>query len=1089
MKTRTLRSTVRFLLIIFAVLAFVDEGIGAEPRRRDAADSGPPNPAAVFTSPPPVFQRGNQLSLQLPDSHPEVRGFLDFYSGIVINKLGGTAVPSVAYTDLVSFPPRYLDIADNGGNAASGKFSSSLVCQTCHDSDWTKTGQYLPNMSFWAQGSPAPNGGNPHDLAANWSLFGDWSGSIKALAGRDPVFLAQVESTRQINSGIKPVQIDNLCFRCHSPLGQRQITAAQQPFDHFMLYSTAAGSGYNNPFPDQAGTDPKYADIGALARDGVDCAACHTIQPKSGLPWNGQDFAVFYGDDGNNPFGGDVVNRIRSMSDSPDHQPPPYPFTAMMNTQPSSVVGPDDQLNASPMSKLHLQLAYAATKDSSQSYLRDGTVCGSCHAVILPTVPTDYKAGGPIPAGYNRPASCTQEHTTFKADGDYMTDPCVGLDYEQTTYFEWINSGYSSGTATCMTCHMPTASTQATKANQYVAQCNADLAMYYGDPQCKADSAKLTPRQYNRHALLGINLFVEEMFQQYSDVLGTRFYGKTGSVVPPYLLAASQSQGPGASPTGNLVDNPGAENGNAQGWAADSKVPYSQINAVQSGGAGLDPHSGKFYFLFAGTVTRTIDLTPYASLIDAGGASAVVTGFIRSESRYIHSEGGPSLPVTASLSFAAAPSGANSAPISSSLHAAWQGGSPATIPLAPGDRKIIITASSIIPDQPNVMNAGQGTQGGLDDLSVVLQPGAAQPGPPPQDANRNYQIPNNLLNAEQSIVDLALNRANGAAGTGVPAVQVSIDSNQITMDPVTKARTLTVKVSVTNNAGHKFPSGAPFRRAFVELQLLDQYGGVVWASGQPNAYGAICNGPCSADGSNVLDSEFTTDVTLLQPHYDKITQQNQVQIYELRATDDQCTTPMDDTTCTVTSQELQIFHVVKDNRLLPQYWTPPEQVTAGTTVLGLDLQHLAQLTRPIDKVPNSQLKDDADYSDPNMTGVDHLTYVIPLPGDGGPTVKRIQARVNYQSIPPGYLASRFKEAGNSKLTMGHTGPAMQRLIYMTSRLNLNLGLDNVADPGNPKDFVKNWTMVLSEASQPLNHAQGAAMAKAASRSRIRRPSH
>jgi hypothetical protein len=41
---------------------------------------------------------------------------------------------------------------------------------------------------------------------------------------------------------------------------------------------------------------------------------------------------------------------------------------------------------------------------------------------------------------------------------------------------------------------------------------------------------------------------------------------------------------------------------------------------------------------------------------------------------------------------------------------------------------------------------------------------------------------------------------------------------------------------------------------------------------------------------------------------------------------------------------------------------------------------------------------------------------------------------------------------------------------MTSRLNLDLGLKDVANPGNSRDLVNNWTMALSEATQPLSYS-------------------
>ena len=48
-----------------------------------------------------------------------------------------------------------------------------------------------------------------------------------------------------------------------------------------------------------------------------------------------------------------------------------------------------------------------------------------------------------------------------------------------------------------------------------------------------------------------------------------------------------------------------------------------------------------------------------------------------------------------------------------------------------------------------------------------------------------------------------------------------------------------VEVKVTNKTGHRFPSGVGFRRAFLELSVLDQHDLVVWASGRTNGVGVI----------------------------------------------------------------------------------------------------------------------------------------------------------------------------------------------------------------------------------------------------------
>ena len=129
------------------------------------------------------------------------------------------------------------------------------------------------------------------------------------------------------------------------------------------------------------------------------------MSPTNGPPWDGQDYGVFYGNPGANPFGGNVATRVQKQGRA--EPVPAYPFTATMNTRPGMAVGPDSNLNTAPMSKLGITLATAATQNTPPElgYLRSGVVCGSCHVVLLPQVPTGYAAGKAIPPNYPRPVA------------------------------------------------------------------------------------------------------------------------------------------------------------------------------------------------------------------------------------------------------------------------------------------------------------------------------------------------------------------------------------------------------------------------------------------------------------------------------------------------------------------------------------------------------------------------------------------------------------------------------------------------------------------------------------------------------------
>ena len=56
-------------------------------------------------------------------------------------------------------------------------------------------------------------------------------------------------------------------------------------------------------------------------------------------------------------------------------------------------------------------------------------------------------------------------------------------------------------------------------------------------------------------------------------------------------------------------------------------------------------------------------------------------------------------------------------------------------------------------------------------------------------------------------------------------------------------RRIVADVAVTNLAGHRFPSGVGFRRAFVELSVIDdESGNVVWVLRAANELGAMLTG-------------------------------------------------------------------------------------------------------------------------------------------------------------------------------------------------------------------------------------------------------
>ena len=107
---------------------------------------------------------------------------------------------------------------------------------------------------------------------------------------------------------------------------------------------------------------------------------------------------------------------------------------------------------------------------------------------------------------------------------------------------------------------------------------------------------------------------------------------------------------------------------------------------------------------------------------------------------------------------------------------------------------------------------------------------------------------------------------------------------------------LEVAVTVTNMAGHKLPSAYPSRRAWLHVTVLDSGNRTLFESGAFQSNGSIDGNDNDRDGSR------------FEPHYDRITSADQVQIYE---------DIMVDYAGEVTTGLLWGARYIKDNRILP----------------------------------------------------------------------------------------------------------------------------------------------------------------------------
>jgi hypothetical protein len=211
-----------------------------------------------------------------------------------------------------------------------------------------------------------------------------------------------------------------------------------------------------------------------------------------------------------------------------------------------------------------------------------------------------------------------------------------------------------------------------------------------------------------------------------------------------------------------------------------------------------------------------------------------------------------------------------------------------------------------------------------------------------------------------------------------------------------KGDSLEAAFKITSKVGHRFPSGVGFRRAFLEVLVLDDKGEVLWGSGRTNKVGMIV-GP---DGKP-LPSELRTD-NKYEPHYELVEREDQAQVYEEVVLNPEGN---------ITSGFLEIAKAVKDNRFLPKGWTekgPP----------GFPYAH--------ETAPHGKAHDDEDFTD--GTGSDVVRYRMKLSAKAKKRAKKVRATLYYQTAPPSFLRDRFA---------GAKGPATARLFYITSHLELD----------------------------------------------------
>lgn len=233
---------------------------------------------------------------------------------------------------------------------------------------------------------------------------------------------------------------------------------------------------------------------------------------------------------------------------------------------------------------------------------------------------------------------------------------------------------------------------------------------------------------------------------------------------------------------------------------------------------------------------------------------------------------------------------------------------------------------------------------------------------------------------------------------------------------------LAFDVTVTNKAGHKFPTGVGFRRAWIEVTAYDDQDKTLWCSGCTTETGMITD-----TAGTPLSTEVAIQSTEYQEDYTHINADTQVQIYETRHINN---------AGYLTTSFVELDKEVKDNRLLPRGFKP-------------------------ELYPDHQLAPVEASFDADRPERDTVTYQ--LPADISAKTTRVTASLYYQALPPYYLLDRA-----SLLADKPDLPETQRLLHMLLRLNLDAKTHGA-------QAIRNWRLQISEPAVALiNRSKGSA---------------
>ena len=400
-------------------------------------------------------------------------------------------IPPLQEKDVLPIPPVTHDWVVKGASGSQGLITSNQ-CMSCHAG---LVGPFGPSMVVKLTDKEDIDYRDP---VWHVSPYGEWRWTPMGLAGRDPIFYAQLETEIEMLKKEFPADeankistnLQDTCLRCHGAMGKHQFDLDHQgqtvKFSVDKMYNTEGKDGHIGL------GDAKY---GALGRDGISCMICHRSVAKERPEDDERSYLQYY------------------LETS---------ITGNFKLGPrDEIYGPfkDDEL--SPYAMQH----GVGIKPKHNAYIQSSQMCGTCHTVSLPVV--DHPFGDAKPTAEQQSLVDGESVELFKDFHHHV---------EQATYLEWLNSEFENEFnkdnpkgQSCQDCHM----SKGLVDEEYginIEQIKTRIAAIQDNTYPDAENLtelenlniRLREEGYKRHNFVGLNVFLVELFRQFDRVLGVR---------------------------------------------------------------------------------------------------------------------------------------------------------------------------------------------------------------------------------------------------------------------------------------------------------------------------------------------------------------------------------------------------------------------------------------------------------------------------------------------------------------------------------------------------------------------------------------